>query len=84
MTAWRIGVFRPLQHVPTEYVINFRGARLVMALCGSFCYVDREPGDLGLEVCPTCVERERKRPRPTGSQPRTDGWPAELKSMLPS
>ncbi len=84
MTEWKIGVFRPLLHVPTEFVIDFRGATLVMGLCGSFAYANRDPADLGLDLCPTCVEREQKNPSPSANPPNADGWPAALKSLIPS
>ena len=84
MTEWRIGVFRPLLHVPTEFVIDFRGATLVMGLCGSFVYANRDPAGLGLDLCPACVEREQKNPSPSTDPSNADGWPAALKSLLPS
>jgi hypothetical protein len=84
MTEWKIGVFRPLLHVPTEFVIDFRGATLVMGLCGSFAYANRDPADVGLDLCSTCVAREQKSPRPSIASPSNDGWPADLKSLIPS
>ncbi len=84
MTEWKIGVFRPLLHVPTEFVIDFRGAKLVMGLCGSFAYANRDPVDVGLDLCSTCVARERKSPSLSTDSPSNDGWPAELKSLISS
>jgi hypothetical protein len=85
MTEWKIGVFRPLLHVPTEFVINFRGARMAAGLCGSFVYVDRDvTPDLHIDACPICVERAKKCPSQKSNPPNSDGWPTELRSMCSS
>ena len=84
MTTWRIGVFRPLLHIPTDFVTPLRGARLAAGLCGSFVYVDRAVApDLNLDACQTCVERAPRCPstnRPTTS----DDWPGEPRSTSSS